>query len=68
MLEIDRMIALLEQFRIDENITVPTSMLLDLVPFYCADEIANFNDCALEGLKDYGAQTKLSQSKSEYIA
>ncbi|MFM9951858.1 MAG: hypothetical protein ACKV1O_28260 [Saprospiraceae bacterium] len=63
ILEIDRMIALLEQFRIDENITVPASMLLDLVPFYCADEIANFNYCALEALKSYiASNTQITET------
>lgn len=53
--QIQRMIALLEQFRIDEGISVPSIVLLDLVPPYCADEVSNFNHCALEALKTYVA-------------
>lgn len=53
--QIQQMIALLEQFRIDEDISVPSIVLLDLVPLYCADEVGNFNHCALEALKTYVA-------------
>jgi len=51
--QIQQMIALLEQFRIDEGISVLSIVLLDLVPAYCADEVGNFNHCALEALKTY---------------